>query len=85
MLVCVCVCVLVERGIKSNQIEATNGRMSTTKQKIKLLELEILHSHSNNAIQIGSKIKWSSASRRVASTAAAAAATQRFQIELCSW
>lgn len=37
-------------------------------------KLEILHSHSNNAIQIGSKIKWSSAS--AATTAEAAAATK---------
>lgn len=79
---CVCVCVFFVCGIKSNQIEATNGRMATAKQKIKLQaargwgggKLEILHSHSNNAIQIGSKIKWSSAS--TATTAAAAAEQQ---------
>jgi len=90
----VCVCLFFECGIKSNQIEATNGRMATTKQKIKLqttrlpLEEEILHSHLNNAIQIGSKIKWSSASASAAAATTAATATakqqlQRFQIELC--
>lgn len=99
--VCVCVCALVlvcayffVCGIKSNQIEATNGRMATTKQKIKLQAAKgrgggeagdfAFPFKQCNTNWVKDQVELSVGSDNSSSTEAAAAVAARFQIELCS-